>query len=61
MSLRLHLTIRVALLAVVLSSCVGTPRPTVEETQAYDEAVALESTDPKEASRRLEAFLKQHQ
>jgi ABC-type branched-subunit amino acid transport system substrate-binding protein/predicted negative regulator of RcsB-dependent stress response len=61
MSFRLHLAIRVALLAVFLSSCVGTPRPTVEEIQQYDEAVALESSDPKEASRRLEAFLKEHQ
>jgi ABC-type branched-subunit amino acid transport system substrate-binding protein/predicted negative regulator of RcsB-dependent stress response len=61
MNLRLHLAIRVALLAVVLSSCVGTPPPTVEEMQAYDEAVALESTDPKEAARRFEAFLKEHQ
>ena len=44
----------------VLLGCVGAPQVTVEERRAYDEAMAALPTDPIEAGRRIEFFLRTH-
>lgn len=53
---RLALVLVLALLAACAG--VGPPSVSVEERNAYREAVALRESDPAEAERRLEAFLR---
>lgn len=52
--------ILLALLAGFASACATAPQASLEQQQAFDAAIAVEVSDPAEAGRQLEAFLRTH-